>query len=183
MDITRRTFAVGAAGAALSARFAAPALAQGTLQLAAAIAAIRAHGEQHLRKFSLPGMTLGLTTPSGFATVLNFGYANADARQPITPDTLFQIGSISKSTTAALIHQLAAEGRLNLSDRVSALLPTIPLPRGNAITVQHLLDHTSGLADDVPLFAEGGLWVAYKPEEHWHYSNTGYELLGKLAEH
>jgi D-alanyl-D-alanine carboxypeptidase len=183
MGISRRTFAAGAVSTALSVRFAAPAFAQGSTQLAGAIEAIRAHGEQHLLQFSLPGMTLGLTTPGGFATVLSFGFANPDARQPITPSTLFQIGSISKSMTAALIHQLAAEGRFSLTDRVSTLLPTIPLPRGNAITVQHLLDHTSGLPDDVPLFAEGGLWVGYKPEEHWHYSNTGYELLGKLAEH
>jgi len=183
MNISRRTFAAGVAGAALSARFASPALAQGSPRVAEAIAAIRAHGEQHLRAFSLPGMTLGLTAPNGFATVINFGFANADARQPITPDTLFQIGSISKSLTAAVIHQLAAEGRFKLTDRVSALLPTIPLPRGNAITVQHLLDHTAGLPDDVPLFADDGLWVGYQPEAHWHYSNTGYELLGKLAEH
>ena len=183
MDISRRTFAAGAVGVALSARFAAPALAQGSPSLAGAIEAIRAHGEQHLRQFSLPGMTLGLTAPNGFATVLNLGFANADARRPITADTLFQIGSISKSLTAAVVHQLAAERRFNLTDRVSALLPTIPLPRGNAITVQHLLDHTAGLPDDAPLFADGGLWVAYKPEEHWHYSNTGYELLGKVAEH
>jgi D-alanyl-D-alanine carboxypeptidase len=183
MEISRRTFAAGAVSTALSAKFAAPAFAQGSPRLAAAIEAIRAHGEQHLRKFGLPGMTLGLTGPNGFATVLNFGFANADAHQPITPDTLFQIGSISKSLTAAVVHQLAAEGRFNLTDRVSALLPTIPLPRGNAITVQHLLDHTAGLPDDVPLFAEGGLWVGYNPAAHWHYSNTGYELLGKLAEH
>ena len=183
MDISRRTFAAGAVSAALSTRFAAPAFAQRSPRVADAIEAIRVHGEQHLRQFSLPGMSLGLTAPGGFATVLNFGFANADARRPITPDTLFQIGSISKSLTAAVVHQLAAERRFNLTDRVSALLPTIPLPRGNAITVQHLLDHTAGLPDDAPLFADGGLWVGYKPEEHWHYSNTGYELLGKLAEH
>lgn len=183
MDITRRTFAAGAVGFALSARLAAPAFAQTSPQLAGAIAAIRAHGTQHLHKFSLPGMTLALTAPGGFASVLDFGFANADSRQPITPDTLFQVGSISKSMTAALIHQLAAERRLSLEDRVSALLPTIPLPSGNAITVQHLLDHTAGLPDDPPLFPEGGLWLGYKPGEHWHYSNTGYRMLGIIAEH
>ena len=183
MDITRRGFTAGAVGFALSARLAAPAFAQTSPRLAGAIAAIRAHGAQHLDKFSLPGMTLALTAPGGFATVLNFGFANSDTRRPITPDTLFQIGSISKSMTAALIHQLAAERRLSLDDRVSALLPTVPLPSGNAITVQHLLDHTAGLPDDPPMFPEGGLWVGYKPGEHWHYSNTGYQMLGIIAEH
>lgn len=183
MDISRRAFTGGALGVALSSRFAAPAFAQGAPGLSAAIAAIQAHGAQHLRKFGLPGMTLALTAPGGLATVLNFGFANADSRQPITPDTLFQIGSISKSLTAAVIHQLAAEKRLSLGDRVSAVLPTVPLPRGNAITVQHLLDHSAGLPDDAPLFPEDGLWVGYQPGEHWHYSNTGYHLLGNIAEH
>ncbi|HKC02870.1 MAG TPA: serine hydrolase domain-containing protein [Sphingomicrobium sp.] len=183
MDISRRAFTAGALGVALSSRFAAPALAQGSPGLTAAIAAIQAHGTQHLRTFGLPGMTLALTAPGGFATVLNFGFANADSRRPITPDTLFQVGSISKSMTAAVIHQLAAEKRLNLNDRVSTLLPTVPLPRGNTITVQHLLDHSAGLPDDSPLFPAGGLWVGYQPGEHWHYSNTGYHLLGDIAAH
>ena len=40
-----------------------------------------------------------------------------------------------------------------------------------------------GLPGDAPMFPEGGLWTAYAPGAHWHYSNTGYEILGKLAEH
>jgi len=182
MAITRRAFTAGALGAALSARLAAPAFAQGSPALAGAIAAIRAHGEDHLRQFDLPGLTLGLTTPGGFSTVLDFGFANRDNRAPITPDTLFQIGSISKSMTAAVIHQLAAEGKLKLTDRAGALFPAVRLPRGNTITVQHLLDHAAGLPDDAPLFADGGLWTGYAPGAHWHYSNTGYDLLGKIAE-
>jgi CubicO group peptidase (beta-lactamase class C family) len=120
MHISRRAFTAGALSAAVSVRFASPALAQGSSALDGAIAAIRAHGEEHLRHFGLPGLTLGLTTPAGLSRVLDFGFANRDSRAPITPDTLFQIGSISKSMTSAVIHQLAAEGRLKLSDRVSA---------------------------------------------------------------
>jgi CubicO group peptidase (beta-lactamase class C family) len=182
MTITRRAFTAGALSAALSARLAAPAFAQGSPALAGAIAAIRAHGEDHLRQFDLPGLTLGLTTPGGFSTVLDLGFANRDSRAPITPDTLFQIGSISKSMTAAVIHQLAAEGKLKLTDRAGALFPAVRLPRGNTITLQHLLDHAAGLPDDAPLFADGGLWTGYAPGAHWHYSNTGYDLLGKIAE-
>jgi len=183
MYISRRAFTAGALTAAVSARFATPAFAQPSPAFDAAIAAIRAHAEQHLSYFGLPGLTLGLTTPTGVSTVLNFGFANRDSRTPISPDTLFQIGSISKSMTATVIHQLAAEGRLKLTDRVSSVLPVAPLPTDNMITVQHLLDHTAGLPDDAPLFAPGGLWTTYDPGEHWHYSNTGYEILGKIAEH
>ena len=182
MDITRRTFTAGALSTALAGRLAAPAFAQASPSVGGALEAIRVHAEQHLRHFGLPGMTVGLTTPAGLSRVLNFGFANRDSRAPIVPDTLFQIGSISKSMTAALIHHLAADNRLKLTDRVSALLPVVSLPRGNAITVQHLLDHTAGLPDDAPMFSDGGLWLGYKPGEHWHYSNTGYEILGKIAE-
>ncbi|HEX6071995.1 MAG TPA: serine hydrolase domain-containing protein [Sphingomicrobium sp.] len=183
MEISRRGFAGGALGLALSTQLPSRAVAQAPDGLAAAVEAIRAYGEAHRSRFGLPGMTLGLTAPGGYATVLNFGYANADARTPITPDTLFQIGSITKVMVAALVHQLAAEGRFRLSDRFSDLLPAIPLPAGNAIQIQHLLDHVAGLPSDAPLFPEGGLWTAYAPGAHWHYSNTAYDMLGKLAEH
>ncbi|MGE5562541.1 MAG: serine hydrolase domain-containing protein [Bacillota bacterium] len=182
MLITRRAFTGGALSVALGSQLAVPARAQDP-KLAAALAAIRAYGQAHVDHFRLPGMTLGLSMPDGFGTVMNFGYANADARTPITPDTLFQIGSISKSMTANLIHQFAAEGRFSLKQRLSDLLPEIPLPSGNAITIQNLLDHTAGLPDGAPMFAEGGLWTGFAPGTHWSYSNTGYAILGKLAEH
>jgi hypothetical protein len=46
-----------------------------------------------------------------------------------------------------------------------------------------MLDHVAGLPGDAPVFSDGGLWTAYAPGAHWHYSNTAYEILGKLAEH
>lgn len=183
MELSRRSFTGGALSVAVASQLSVPALAQSNRHISAAVAAIRAYGEAHRAYFNLPGMTLGLVTPSGERAVLNFGFANADAKTPITPDTLFQVGSISKLMLAAAIHQFAAEGRLKLSDQVSALLPGVPLPEGNRIEVQHLLDHVAGLPSDTPMNAPGGLWTAYGPGQHWHYSNTGYEILGKLAEH
>lgn len=182
MLITRRAFTGAGLSVALASQFATPALAQDAKR-SAALAAIRAYGEAHLRHYGLPGLTLGLIAPDGFATVMNFGYANADARTPITPDTLFQIGSISKLLNAAVIHQFASEGRLRLNDRISSLMPAMALPPGNSITVQDLLDHVAGIPGDAPLFPDGGLWTSYAPGEHWHYSNTGYDMLGKLIEH
>jgi CubicO group peptidase (beta-lactamase class C family) len=181
MLITRRAFAGGALGVALAGGLGRQAFA--AEPRAAALAAIRAHGEAHLQHFHLPGMTLGVTTPDGFSTVMDFGFANADARTPITRDTLFQVGSISKLMNAAVLHQFVGEGRLRLTDRISNLLPAIPLPAGNSIEIQHLLDHVAGLPGDAPAFPDGGLWTAYAPGAHWHYSNTGYEILGKLIEH
>src|SRR6476646_918122 len=183
MDISRRGFTAGALSAGVALHLPTRARAERPAAIGPAIAAIQAHGEAHLRQFGLPGLTLGLTAPDGFTQVLNFGYANADARTPIVDSTLFQIGSISKSMTAALLHQYAAEGRFRLTDRLSELLPGIPLPPGNAIRVQHMLDHVAGLPGDAPMFPAGGLWTAYAPGAHWHYSNTAYALPGKLAEH
>ena len=183
MEFSRRAFAGGTLSVALGGQLALPAFAQVRPDLAVAIAAIRSYGEAHLRHFNLPGMTLGLVTPDGQHNVLNFGYANADARKPIGSDTLFQIGSISKVMVGILLHRFAAEGRLRLGDRISDLMPGFPLPRGNVITVQHLLDHVAGLPADAPVFPEGGLWTAYAPGTHWYYSNTGFDMLGKLAEH
>lgn len=183
MTLTRRQFGSAALGGALAPLLAPAAFAETAPDLAAAVKAIREYGARHLVHFRLPGMTLGLTTPNGLSTVLNFGFAERETHRAITPDTLFEVGSITKVMTAAVIQQLAAEGRFTLDSRVSALRPRVPLPPGNAITVQQLLDHVSGLASDVPLDAAGGLWTGFEPGTHWHYSNTGYEILGDLAEH
>lgn len=183
MQLSRRSFAGGALSLAAASSFPAGALAQANSRIAAAVAAIQAYGEAHGAYFNLPGMTLGLVTPDGQRTVLNFGYANRDAKTAVTVDTLFQVGSISKLMVAAVVHQYAAEGRLRLSDRVASLLPEAPLLARNAIEVQHLLDHVAGLPSDTPMFAPGGLWTGYASGAHWHYSNTGYEILGKLIEH
>lgn len=182
MQLSRRAFAGGALSFIAGTQVSVKALAQARPILDPALAAICTYGEAHLSCFNLPALTVGLTTPDGFATVLNFGFANVDARRPIGPDTLFQIGSISKSMTATLIHQFSSQGMISLSNRLTGLMPAIPLPRGNAVTLQHLLDHTAGLADSPPVFPDGGLWTAYAPGAHWHYSNTAYNILGKLAE-
>lgn len=162
--------------------FAGAARAQATPDFGPALAAIRAHALAHQATYGLPGMTVGLIAPDGFATSFDIGYANLDARRPATRDTLWQVGSISKLMTALIVHQLAAEGKFALSDPIAKLLPEVPVPAEAGITVQHLLDHTAGLPGDAPLFPEGGLWVGFKPGTHWSYSNTAYDILGKLSE-
>jgi CubicO group peptidase (beta-lactamase class C family) len=149
---------------------------------AAALAAITAYAEQHRLYMALPALTLGLALPNGGGVVRHFGAAELGARTPVTDATLFQIGSISKLMTAALVHQLAAEGKVALGNAVASYLPEIPLPSRSGITVQQLLDHVSGLPADAPLFPPGGLWTGFEPGRRWSYSNTGYDILGKLIE-
>ncbi|GAA4724422.1 beta-lactamase family protein [Sphingomonas lutea] len=182
MTISRRAFSSGALSLAIGSQLPAAAWAQARPTLTAALNSIRAYGDAHLRHFNLPGMTLGVTAPNGFATVMNFGVADLATRALIGPSTLFQIGSLTKVMTALVIHQLAAEGRLKLSDAASALVPDIALPAASAITVQHLLDHRSGLPDFTAIAPEDGLWTGFAPGEHYYYSNTGYEVLTRIAE-
>jgi CubicO group peptidase (beta-lactamase class C family) len=186
MEIDRRSFTKGVIALGVSGAVSGRAVAQIAPMLSPqqrAMGAIEDYAEAHRRWFGLPGMTVSVTSPSGFSSVVNTGFANLDAQAPITADTLFQIGSISKSFTAALLHQYASEGRLKLSDRIVRILPASPLPANSPIEVQHLLDHVAGIPGDAPLFVRGGLWTAYAPGKHWHYSKTGYELLGDLAAH
>lgn len=185
MKISRRAFSSGALSLAVGSQLPSSALAQQRSTLAAALQAIRAYGDAHVRYYGLPGMTLGITAPNGFATVINFGDTNHEALAtvpPIAPEALFQIGSITKVMTALVIHQLAAEGRLKLGDVASGLVPDVPLPPESGITVQHLLDHRGGLPDFAPVAPEGGLWTGFPPGEHYYYSNTGYDVLTRIAE-
>jgi D-alanyl-D-alanine carboxypeptidase len=180
--LSRRAFAGGMAGLAVVGPLGGKAWAQAARSLEPALAAIRAYAGAHKAMFNLPGMTVGLTAPGGFATSFDIGVASLEGPRPIGPGTLFQIGSISKLITALLVHQFAAEGRFALTDPIAKLLPAVPIPAAAGITVQQLLDHRSGLPGDAPLFPPGGLWVGYEPGSHWSYSNTGYEILGKLVE-
>ncbi|MEO7654630.1 MAG: serine hydrolase domain-containing protein [Sphingomicrobium sp.] len=182
MILTRRGFTGGLLGLAATGAVPPRAFAQSTARFEPAIAAIRAYAGAHVSAFGLPGLIVGLIAPGGFAATFDLGHANRDSRSAIGADTLFQVGSITKLMTALVIHQLAAEGKFALSDPIDRLLPTIPLPSGETVTVQQLLDHRSGLPADAPLFPPGGLWTGFKPGSAWSYSNTGYDILGKLAE-
>src|SRR5688572_23749775 len=70
------------------------------------------------------------------------GLADLDARRPITPDTVFRLGSISKQFTAAMILQLVQEGRLSLDDPISRFFPEYPHARPSA-TVRQLINRAS----------------------------------------
>ena len=153
--------------------------------LVAAFHRIAAYADLHRKTYGLPGLTLVCTAPNGVTAYVRSGYANRELRTPLGPDHLFQIGSISKSFVAMAIHQLAQEGRLKLSDDIRTALPGVALPPDPPISLTHLMEHSSGLPDDAPLFPrtpDGLLWSAFPPGSAWSYSNTGYHLLGKVVE-
>jgi D-alanyl-D-alanine carboxypeptidase len=191
MDVNRRAvFGLGVAGAALAAG-AAQAAPQSPVgfdlvgdeshRFAAAIDDIRAYAGLHVAVYGLPGLTVSLVGPDGFAAFLRFGPTEVP---PEAAKHLFQIGSISKSFTALCIFHLMDAGKLSLDADVRDLLPGVPLPPGKT-TVQSLLNHSSGLPDDAPAFPRGGegrLWRGFEPGTRWSYSNLGFLLLGMIVE-
>ncbi len=196
MKIDRRAVVgLGLAGAGLAAASAASAddAVQGVLtvendgagRFAAALADIRAYAGQNVTANTLPGLIVSVVAPGGMTAQMRFGYANLDAREPLGPRHVFQIGSISKSFTALCVFHLMEQGKLRLDQDAATLLPGAPWPTGATITVQHLLNHSSGLPDDAPLFPRGGdgrLWRGFEPGGQWSYSNLGFQMLGMIVE-
>ena len=132
-----------------------------------------------------PGMTLALTDAQKTVRTAGFGFANIDQHVAVTTDHLFQIGSISKSFVALVLLQLHDEGKLDLQKPILDYLPDLPISCGfGTITVHHLLTHTSGLPDNLTLFSSDStarLVQGFKPGEHFHYCNAGFDILGFLA--
>jgi D-alanyl-D-alanine carboxypeptidase len=140
----------------------------------------------YMPAMNAPGLTLGLADPSGTRRVSCYGFANVDLRTPVTPEALFQIGSITKSFVALVILQLRDEGKLDLQRPVLDYLPELPIvTEFGLVTIHHLLNHTSGLPDDSYLFQgdpAARLVQGFKPGDHFHYCNPGFTILGRLAE-
>jgi D-alanyl-D-alanine carboxypeptidase len=163
---------------------------------AALQAAIDATAEELL----VPGAVVILSTPQGEFTVSS-GTTTLGATISPRADTHFRIASNTKTMTAAVIVQLAQEGRLDLDDPVSKYVSGVP--DGGQITIADLLKMRSGLYNytDAPEFSASldanptKIWtpdevltIAFKhppyfpPGTAYHYSNTNYALLGLIAE-
>ena len=127
------------------------------------------------------------------------GFANKEAKTPITPQTKFNLGSMNKMFTAVAVAQLAERGLLSFDDTVGKHLPDYPNKDMAArVRVHHLLTHTSGLGDYfspaffanrskiskvaelLPYFATNPL--EFEPGARFRYSNAGFALLGLIVE-
>jgi CubicO group peptidase (beta-lactamase class C family) len=140
---------------------------------------------RHMNETGAPGMTLALSDRRGLLRASQYGFADVKAGLRVQPETLFEIGSISKSFVAIAILQLVDEGKLDLSKPVKDYLPWLKVESNYApFTTHHLLSHTAGLSG-VPLLmrvATSTLRVGFEPGTKWLYSNIGYVLLGLLLE-
>lgn len=161
------------------------------------VSAIDRYVAAQVEKKNLIGLSLALVRNGQVELAKGYGKTALDKGVPVTADTPFAIGSVSKQFTCAAILILASEGKLSLDDPVSRWYPK--LTRADKIRVQDLMGHTSGYPDYYPLdfldrrmmspialddliqtYAGGKL--DFEPGERYSYSNTGFIILGRIVE-
>lgn len=169
-------------------------------KLRSAFEAIDAIATAELAKQKLPSLAVGVIIDGELAYGKGFGFADVDKKTPADADTIYRIGSITKSFTGMTVLALRDDGLLSLDEPLTRYLPEaagLVYPTGDAapITLRQLLTHTSGLprtgafkgnegpseADVVQSLA--GFALARPPGTAYSYSNLGFSLLGIVASH
>ncbi|HEX7490476.1 MAG TPA: serine hydrolase domain-containing protein [Candidatus Limnocylindrales bacterium] len=163
-----------------------------TLALQAALDGLRTTG-------LYPGVSAAIVFPNGTLWKGVSGVAVVKPATALTSDTLFSVGSISKTFIAALVGRLAQIGTIGLDDPLDRYVPDFP--NAANISLRQLLNHTSGLQDlfsapslaDAILAKPAATWTAeqvlarlgppyFAPGKGYHYSNTNFVLLGLVIE-
>ena len=146
-----------------------------------------------------PGCALGVVRNGRLAFAKGYGLANLDWGIPVSPSTVFDIGSVSKQFTATAIALLEIDGVLSIDDDVRKWIPELP-EYGRTITIRHLLNHTSGIRDHLTLMSLEGIdfdnvlyefdgvarivrqrGLNFEPGSEYLYSNSGYLLLANIV--
>ena len=142
--------------------------------------------ESYMKAMNSPGLTLGMANREGTVRVASYGFSNPGLKQPVAPDMLFHIGSITKSFVALVCLQLHEEGKLDLHKPVLNYLPWLPIVTTyGPVTIHHLLTHTSGLPNpDTPFPSDRSTRFAqaWKPGDRFYYCNLAFTILGRLIE-
>jgi len=150
-----------------------------------------------MERLHVPGVVVGILH-NGQEHVVGFGVTNVEHPLPVTPDTLFQIGSITKTFVGTLAMRLVEMGRLDLDAPIRVYLPDLRLSDESAaarVTMRHLLTHTGGWVGDYfndfgygdDALAKMAAKVADLPQltplgEIWSYNNAGFLLAGRVIE-
>lgn len=146
-----------------------------------------------------PGCALGVVRDGELAYAKGYGLASLELGVPITPATVFDIGSVSKQFTAMAVVLLAREGKLSLDDEIQRFVPEVPR-YARPITLRHLLHHTSGLRDYIDILGWSGIGdeavtteadallaisrqrgTNFAPGAEYLYSNSGFFLLSVVV--
>ncbi len=154
-----------------------------------ALAAIRAYAPQAMADQGTPGLSVAITDRSHTLAIITLGYANVESRTPVTPQTRFAIGSITKSMTSMALLELRDEHRIDLDAPVQRYLPWFEIASDGApILVHELLSHTAGIPDDYTA-VDGWMYSVYalrdahtifRPGTSWSYSNDGFATIGAI---
>jgi D-alanyl-D-alanine carboxypeptidase len=148
----------------------------------------------------IPGAAVAVAREGKLVKARGYGVANVEHDAPVTPDTVFELASVTKQFTATAIMVLVEEGKLQLDDPITSHLPPAP-ETWKSITVRQLLTHTAGfpgLDTGFQSLRTGGPRLNYStaemfdaatkdtlsfaPGERWQYSDVGYFLLGMIIE-
>ncbi|NYD52725.1 D-alanyl-D-alanine carboxypeptidase [Actinomadura luteofluorescens] len=200
-SILRKRLGVALGVAALLVADAAPAVARP----AGPVERLRQDTEA-IRALGVSGVQARVVGADGRESVAVSGTADLRTGRPVSSGGYFRMASTSKTLVAVVVLQLEAEGRVSLDDSVDRWLPGVVRGNGNdgrRITIRQLLQHTSGIHDDLPGYTTPGEYYqqrydVYEPEElvaramahapdfppgeGWGYSNTGYVLLDMVIE-
>jgi D-alanyl-D-alanine carboxypeptidase len=151
---------------------------------------------EDLRKYQVAGLACMILQKDLPTRTACHGVANREWNVPVTEDTVFEIGSVTKQFTAAGILLLAQDGKLSVDDKISRHLTNTP-PTWADITIRHLLNHTSGITNydsldgfELRLRLTQEKFVrklaahppVFKPGDAWAYCNSSYSLLGFIIE-
>ena len=147
-----------------------------------------------------PGCSIAVARDGMQVSSFQYGQANLEYGIEITADTVFNVGSVSKQFTAAAIGRLILDGKIATDSEIQNLLPDLPAYM-HGITVDHLVRHTSGIRDSIPLvILKGYDWfdalpisspmeilgkqraLNFQPGSAYVYSNSGYYLLWQIVE-
>src|SRR5215471_3011175 len=153
--------------------------------------------QEAMQQTRVPGVAVGILH-DGVEETHGFGVTSVDNPLQVDRDTLFQIGSITKTFTATILMQLARQGRVNLNGTVRSVLPDFHLEDEDAaafLTARHLLTHTGGfLGDDFTDTGSGDEALARYVEnmatlpqlapagELFSYCNSGFAVVGRMIE-
>lgn len=150
-----------------------------------------------MQKRHIPGLSLAVIKDGKIVKMRGYGLASVELSAPATENSVYQIGSLTKTFTATAVMMLAEDGRLGLDDKVTAHLSGLPAA-WDGVTIRHLLTHTSGLVPDpVPWSLETvgrpytreellklitGAPLQFPPGTMYRYANSDYYLLALLIE-
>jgi len=150
-----------------------------------------------MQERNVPGVGVAVVKNGRIVKKQGYGLANVELDVPVTADTVFEIGSVSKQMTAAAIMLLVEDGKINLDEKISKYLSDTPDAWKN-VSVRNLLTHTSGIksytaigagfelskhlkrAEFIKLLASYPL--DFETGSRYSYSNSGYNLLGFIIE-